>query len=446
MKSLIYDMSIFKPYDIRGIYPNEINEKIAYKIAKACARYFKGNNALIGGDGRISTPLLKKGIIDGLLEEGVNVYDLGTISTSTFNFIISSGNFDFGLQVTASHNPKEFNGIKIYDKIGNCIGIGMGLEKIEEIFKTINVEDVKRNGKLIDASEMKNLHKKFLEDFIESFDKRICIDYSNGCGSIVFSDVIKNRINAIEINKEIDGNFPSHPPEPTEENLKKLSELVKENNCSLGIAFDGDADRIVFLDENGKLIRGDRILYIFSKFLKPKKVVYEVSFPPLFRNMLEKLGIKYVESKVGRVYIINEMRKENADIGGEISSHFYFKATNFMEDAFYAFVLMIKILKKEEKRISELLEEYTEFPHENFKINVPEDKKYHIVEKLKEEVSKEFETITIDGVKVILDDKNWFLIRASNTEPVIRVYVEGESKEKLDENKKIVENFIKKFI
>ncbi|MFZ8829946.1 MAG: hypothetical protein ACO2OO_00625, partial [Candidatus Aenigmatarchaeota archaeon] len=270
-------MGIFKPYDIRGIYPNEINEKIAYKIAKACARYFNGNNALIGGDGRISTPLLKKGIIDGLLEEGVNVYDLGIISTSTFNFIISRGNFDFGLQITASHNPKEFNGIKVYDGLGNTIGIDFGLKKIEEIFNAMNIDNKKKNGKYIDASEMKNLHKKFLEDFIESFDQKICIDYSNGCGSIVFSDVIKNRINAIEINKEIDGNFPAHPPEPTEENLKKLSELVKENNCSLGIAFDGDADRIVFLDENGKLIRGDRILYIFSKFIKPKKVVYEVS-------------------------------------------------------------------------------------------------------------------------------------------------------------------------
>jgi phosphomannomutase len=446
MKTLIYDMSIFKAYDIRGIYPNEINEKIAYKIARACARYFKGNNALIGGDGRISTPTLKKGLIDGLLEEGVDVYDLGIISTSTFNFIISRGNFDFGLQVTASHNPKEFNGIKVYDGLGNTIGIDFGLKKIEEIFNAMNIDNKEKDGKYIDASEMKNLHKEFLEDFIESFDQKICIDYSNGCGSIVFSDVIKNRIKAIEINKDIDGNFPAHPPEPTEENLKKLSELVKENNCSLGIAFDGDADRIAFLDENGKLIRGDRILYIFSKFLKPKKVVYEVSFPPLFKSMIEKLGIKYVESKVGRVYIINEMRKENADIGGEVSSHFYFKATNFMEDAFYAFALMIKILKKENKKISELLEEYPEFPHESFKISVPEDKKYHIVEKLKEEISKEFETITIDGVKVILDDKNWFLIRASNTEPVIRVYVEGESKEKLDKNKEIVYNFIKKFI
>jgi len=439
-------MSIFKPYDIRGIYPNEINEKVAYKIAKACARYFKGKSVLVGGDGRLSTPSLKKAIVDGLLEEGMNVYDLNIVSTSTFNFLISKGKFDFGLQVTASHNPKEFNGIKVYDGLGNTIGIGFGLEKIEEIFKTINHENKNKNGKYIDALEMKNLHKKFLENFVERFDQKICIDYSSGCGSIVFSDVIKNRINVVEINKEIDGNFPSHPPEPSEENLKELSKFIRENNCSLGVAFDGDADRIVFLDENGKAIRGDKILYIFSKFLKPKKVVYEVSFPPLFGNILKRLGIKYVESKVGRVYIINEMRKTNADIGGEISSHFYFKTTNFMEDAFYAFLLMIKILKKEGKKISELSEEYPELPHENFKISVPEERKYQIVEKLKEEISKEFETITIDGVKVILDEKNWFLIRASNTEPIIRVYVEGENKEKLNENKKLVENFINKFI
>jgi phosphomannomutase len=439
-------MGIFKPYDIRGVYPSEINEKVFYKIAKACAQYFEGEKALVGGDGRLSTPLLKKAIIESLLEEGKEVYDLGIVSTSTFNFIVSTGKFDFGLQVTASHNPKEFNGIKIYDNLGNSIGLGFGLEKIEEIYNTIKEEKKNGKGKYFDASEMKLMHKKFLEKFLEDFDQKICIDYSNGCGSIVFSDIIEGKIKAIELNKKIDGNFPAHQPEPTEENLKELSKKVKENNCAFGVAFDGDADRIVFLDENGNLIKGDRALFLFSKFLKPKKVIYEVSFPPLFKKILKNLGVNGIESKVGRSYIINGMRKENADIGGEISSHFYFKSTNFMEDAFYAFVLMLRILKNENKKISELIKEYPEFPSESIKINVPEEKKYLLVEKLKEEISKEFETITIDGIKVILSEKDWFLIRASNTEPAIRVYIEGETKDKLNENKKLVESFVKKLM
>jgi phosphomannomutase len=439
-------MSIFKPYDIRGIYPTEINEEVVYRIAKACARYFKGKSVLVGGDGRLSTPSLKKAIIDGLLEEGADVYDLGIVSTSTFNFLISKGKFDFGLQVTASHNPKEFNGIKIYDSFGNSIGIGFGLEKIEEIFKKLGVEKKAKKGKYIDASEMKNQHKEFLQTYLEAFDQKICIDYSNGCGSIVFSDVIKDRIATIEINKEIDGNFPAHLPEPVRENLEELSKIVKEEKCALGVAFDGDADRIVFLDENGKMIRGDRILFLFSRFLTPKKVVYEASFPPFFKNMLRSMNIEGIESKVGRTFIINEMRRNNADIGGEISSHFYFKATNFIEDAFYAFLLMIKILKKERKNISQLLVDYPEFPHEVLKVNVTDEMKYQIVEKIKEEISKEFKVFSLDGVKVILDEKNWFLIRASNTEPIIRVYIEGESKEKLEKSKRIVESFLNKFI
>lgn len=439
-------MGIFKAYDIRGIYPTEINEENFYKIAKACVKYFGGKKVLVGGDGRLSTPSLKKSLIDGLLEENMEVYDLGLVSTSTFNFIISTGAFDFGLQITASHNPKEFNGLKVYDKLGNSIGIGYGLEKIEEIFKNIGNERKMKSGKLIEAYEMKSLHKEFLERSAEAFEKGVCIDYSNGCGSIVFSDVISGKIKATEINKEIDGRFPSHPPEPTEENLKEVIRLVKEKRCAFGAAFDGDADRIVFIDETGKVVRGDKILYLLSKFLNAKKVVYEISFPPLFRIKMQEVGVEAIETKVGRTYIINEMRKSQADVGGEVSSHFYFKETNFMEDAFYTFLLVTKILNKENKTITELLKDYPDFPHETLKINVPEEKKYQIVENIRMEVEKEFETISVDGVKVIIDEKNWFLIRASNTEPLIRVYMEGETLESLDKIRKIAMSFINRFI
>jgi phosphomannomutase len=439
-------MGIFKPYDIRGVYPTEINEKIFYKIARSCVRYFGGRKVLIGGDGRLSTPSLKKALIEGLIDEGMEVYDLGLVPTSTFNFLISSGKFDFGLQVTASHNPKEFNGIKVYDNVGNSIGIGYGLEKIEEIFKNFSDDSKTKKGVYIDASEMKLEHKKFLEKNLETFDKKVCIDYSNGCGSIVFSDLIRGKIDAMEVNKEVDGNFPSHPPEPNEENLRNFTRLIKENECVFGAAFDGDADRIVFVDENGKIIRGDKILYLLSKFLKAKKIVHEVSFPPFFKKMMREIGSEVIETRVGRTYIINEMRNNKADVGGEISSHFYFKETNFMEDAFYTFLIAIKILKKEKKTFGELLKDYPDLPSKNLKIEVPEEKKYQIVENIRKELKDKFDIISIDGVKVIINEKNWFLIRASNTEPVIRVYIEGENQEKLREVEKLITSFINRFI
>jgi phosphomannomutase len=439
-------MGIFKPYDIRGVYPREINEKIFYKMARACVKYFGGRKVLVGGDGRLSTPSLKRVLIEGLLNEGMEVYDLGLVSTSTFNFLISSKKFDFGLQVTASHNPKEFNGVKVYDNIGNSIGIGYGLEKIEEIFNRTGDERATKRGTYINSSELKIEHKKFLEKNIETFDKKVCVDYSNGCGSVIFSDVISRKINAIEINKEIDGSFPSHPPEPTEENLKELIKLVKEYGCVFGAAFDGDADRIVFVDENGKIVRGDKILYLLSKFLKVKKVVHEISFPPLFKAKIQEIGAEAVETKVGRVHIINEMRNSNADVGGEISSHFYFKETNFMDDAFYTFLLVVKILKREKNGLVELLKEYPEFPHRTIKVNVSDEKKYQIVENIRKELESKFNVILLDGVKVVFNEKDWFLIRASNTEPIIRVYIEGENQEKVKELERFVIGTINKFI
>ncbi|MGB9675379.1 MAG: hypothetical protein ACPLYW_02145 [Candidatus Nanoarchaeia archaeon] len=435
-------MSIFKAYDIRGIYPSEINEKIAYRIAQACGKYFAGEKVLVGGDCRLSTPLIKKAVIEGLLDEGLDVYDLGMVSTSTFNFLISKNKFDFGLQITASHNPKEYNGIKVYDSVGNTVGFDFGLEKIEKIFKKIKQEEKKRKkGEYIDAKSLIEQHRKFLEKFLEKFEEKVAIDYSNGCGSIIFSELIK-EINAIELNKEMDGNFPSHPPEPTKENLTYLQEVVKREKCSFGAAFDGDADRIVFLDEKGNVLRGDQILFLFSKFLKPKKVVFEVSFPIIFKEELKKMKIECFESKVGRD-MMNEMKKRDADLGGEISSHFYFKETNFLEDAFLTFFKFMQILKRERKNVSELIKEYFVGISQSYKLKVKDEEKFDIVEKIKEELAKDYEVITIDGVKVILDEKNWFLIRASNTEPIIRIFIEGENEEKLKENKKIVEKYLK---
>ncbi|MEM5815028.1 MAG: hypothetical protein QXD89_00885 [Candidatus Aenigmatarchaeota archaeon] len=438
-------MSIFKPYDIRGIYPNEINEEIFYKIARVCVEYFRGEKVLVGCDGRVSSLSLKKATIQGLVDEGVEAYDLNLVSTSTFNFLISKRKFDFGIQITASHNPAEYNGMKIYDKNGKTLGLGSGLEKIEELFKKLQWKE-KKKGKIITAEYLKEKHKNFLMKNAVKIKQKFLVDFSNGVGSIVFIDVLKGiKQDFLYINEKIDGKFPSHPPEPNEQSLSKLSSLIKEKKLDFGIAFDGDADRIVFMDENGKLLRGDQILFILAKYLKPKKVVYEVSFPPVFKKLLEDMKIEGIETRVGRSFIIETMRKNKANLGGEISSHFYFKKTNYMEDAFYTFFLIAKILKKERKKISEILSEYKIGKSMNYKFPIDDSKKYILVEKLKSELRKKFKIIDIDGVKVIISKSDWFLIRASNTEPLIRIYIESLNEEKIKEYKKMIDNLIQKF-
>jgi len=438
-------LSIFKQYDIRGVYPKEINEKIFYKLAKACSKYFEGKTALIGCDGRLSSLNLKNSVIQALLDDGIEVYDVGLVSTSTFNFLISLKKFDFGIQITASHNPKDYNGMKIYDNNGNSIGLGFGLEKIKEIFENEKFNRNKIGGKLVNGDFLKKLHIDFLIKKAVKSDVKFALDFSNGVGSIVLKEVLNNNYNFISINEKIDGNFPSHSPEPSEESLSELRNIVKIKNLDFGACFDGDADRIVFVDDEGNVIRGDQILYLFSYHLNAKKIVCEVSFPPKFSKFLKSLGKEIYETKVGRTFIINKMREVDADVGGEISSHFYFKETNFMEDAFYSLLILISILEKEKKKLSEVLKDYTLGKFINYKIEVDEDKKYTIIEKLKDNFRKDYEVLEIDGIKVIISDEDWFLIRASNTEPVIRIYIESLEEKKIEEYRKIIDNYIKSF-
>ncbi|MCS7093738.1 MAG: hypothetical protein RMJ18_00955 [Candidatus Aenigmarchaeota archaeon] len=436
--------NIFKTYDIRGIYLKEIDELVFYKIARSCAVYFNGKKVLVGCDGRLSSKSLKSSVIQGLLDDGMEVYDLDLVSTSTFNFLISKGDFDFGLHITASHNPKEYNGLKIYDKFGVSIGLGFGLEKIKEIFEKEKFTH-KKTGRLIKADDLKEEHKKFLAGKIFSTDKKFAVDFSNGVGSIIFMEILKEiGAECIILNENIDGNFPSHSPEPTEQSLSKLIEIVKSKKLDFGVAFDGDADRIVFIDENGRLLRGDQILYLLVKYLKPKKVVFEASFPPFFKKILQSMNVNSIETKVGRSFIINEMKKSGSDLGGEMSNHFYFKETNFMDDAFYTFLIVLKILEEEKKNLGEILKEYEVGNFLSYKIEVADEKKYQLVEKIKEEVKKKYDVVEVDGVKVVLSEKDWFLIRASNTEPVLKVLIESSKKETIEKYKELIDGLVKK--
>ncbi|MBU5575335.1 MAG: hypothetical protein QXY18_06205 [Nitrososphaerota archaeon] len=431
-------MSIFKAYDIRGKYPEEVNEEIFSKIAKTCIKLFKPKKVLIGRDGRMGSESLANSLINTFLFYGVNVCFLGEVSTSTFNFAMINGNFDLHLQVTASHNPKEYNGLKIYDKFKNLIILNEN-EIIDNLEISLN-----EKGKLEDGSYYKNKHLFFLKEKSNFKNLKFAVDFSNGVGSIVFYDLIKNE-NCIILNKNIDGNFPCHEPEPNKENLKELSKVIKENKLDFGIAFDGDADRIVFLDENGEIIDGELISYIFIKYLNPKKFVYEVSFSEFFKEELKKRKIVGLETAVGRT-LLNKVKQENADIGAERSNHFYFKECNYLEDAFYTFIKISNILFLENKKISELYSDYPKIFFENCKIKINENNKKEIINTI-EEYSKKYKTEKLDGIKFIFDDLSTCLIRFSNTEPILRISISGklENFSKIKEFTNEIISLIEKF-
>ncbi len=414
-------MSIFKSYDIRGIYPKEINEDIFKKIAKSIITFFKDvRKVIIGNDCRISSNSLKESIISALSNYNLKIYDVGLISTSTFNFLVKK--FDLGLMITASHNPKEYNGLKVYYK-GNEIGYENGLNEVEKIFNSEKFFEENKKAKIINAEKLKERHLRFLLRKGKNLkDLKVAVDFSNGCANVIFKDFLNSlKIEKIYLNDKIDGNFPAHDPEPNEKTLKELIEIVKKENCDFGVGFDGDADRIVFVKD--RIIRADELAFFLSKVYKYKKIVVDFSFPEKFKKYFN------VEvSKVGRTNVLKKAKEVEADAAFEMSGHVYLKEIGFFEDVFYVFIKFAKKYKKFEK----VLKEYEKPNILQLKLPIFD------VESLKEKIKNFGKIVELDGFKFIIDENNEFIIRKSQTEPIVRLTI--YYKDKLEEIKEILKS------
>ena len=412
-------MSIFKSYDIRGIYPKEINEDIFKKIAKSIITFFRDvRKVIVGNDCRISSNSLKESIISALSNYNLKIYDVGLVSTSTFNFLVKK--FDLGLMITASHNPKEYNGLKVYYK-GNEIGYDNGLNEVEKIFNSEKFFEENKKAKIIDAENLKERHLKFLLRKGKNLkDLKVAVDFSNGCANVIFKDFLNSlKIEKIYLNDKIDGNFPAHDPEPNEKTLKELIEVVKKENCDFGVGFDGDADRIAFVKD--RIIRADELAFFLSKVYKYKKIVIDFSFPEKFKKYFN------VEvSKVGRTNVLKKAKEVDADAAFEMSGHVYLKEIGFFEDVFYVFIKFAKKYKKFEK----LLKEYEKPNILQLKFPIFD------VESLKEKIKNFGKIVELDGFKFIIDEDNEFIIRKSQTEPIVRLTI--YYKDKLEEIKEIL--------
>ena len=431
-------MSIFKAYDIRGIYPEQLNEEIAYKIGRAFVEFLKCKNVVVGRDMRISSDSLFDALTNGITDQGADVIDIGLSTTPMLYFTVANYGFDSGLMVTASHNPKEYNGLKFTREKAIPIGEDTGIKEIEKLVEKNDFEKYEK-GRII--------KKDILEDYVDfvlSFvdvkkikPLKVVMDASNGMAGMIVPKVFeKIGIDIIPMYFELDGSFPNHQSNPLIlENRKDIMKRVVDENADLGIAWDGDADRCFFIDNNGKFLQGDFITgFLAEEMLKkyPKSMVlYDLRASWFVKDIIEKNNGRSRMCRVGHSFFKQYMRDEDAVFAGEVTGHYYYKYKDFYTDnGMIPALQILELISKKGKNFSEILKP-TEKYFISGEINSKVSDKEAVIEKLEQEFS-DGKISHMDGVSV--DYNDWhFNVRPSNTEPLIRLNLEAKTKEKMEE-------------
>ena len=436
--------NIFREYDIRGIYPTEIDEDIAYTIGLSYGSYLQKKlgkkECIVGQDNRVSSPSICDALIKGITESGCNVINLG-LCTTPMNYYYRFKINMLGIQVTASHNPKEYNGFKFsFDPLSNARG-----DMIYD-FRCFTAQKDFLNGVgKVENIDITEEYTTYLRNNLNMGKRRlkIVIDPGNGTASDFVKDIHEDlNLDITYINAESDGTFPSHHPDPNEEkNMEQLREKVLELKADVGIGYDGDADRVGFIDELGNFILPEKFMIIIARDLKDiiknKELLYDIKCTKSLEDELVRLGITPYEYRTGGSHTQAETLRRELCFGGEYSGHLYFNDRIFGNSCgMYAGLRLLEILSKTDKSFSELFEginHYESTPE--IRIECPEDKKFAIPEVIKQYcIEKNYTINDIDGVKVKFDD-GWALVRASNTAPQLTIRYEAKTNSRLEELK-----------
>jgi len=451
------DESIFKAYDIRGRYPEQINEDLVYKIGRAYSTFLSKENSqkklniVVSSDMRLSSPSLKKNLIEGIIDSGFNVIDIGLATTPTFYFAVAFYGYDGGLQVSASHNPKEYNGLKMVRKRSFPISGEGGIYEIRDIVKNesfIRVsstkgEIIKKEGVL--EMEVKEESKGINLEKIKPF--KIAIDAANSMGAVDIKEIFKSLpCEVVEMNFELDGTFPVHQADPLKrENMKFVQDKVLKVEADLGISIDGDGDRYFFVDEKGEtipqsILRG-LMAQIAIKENPSSTVCYDIRPGKITKDMIEEVGGKAVVTKVGHSLIKEKMIELDAVFGGESSGHFFYK---FDFGTFEAPTTLIRkflvYISEQNKPLSEIVKPYKKYFHSG-EINTEVEDKEGKMKEIAERYS-DGKISHLDGVTIEYPDY-WFTVRPSNTEPLLRFIIEARTKEKMEQKRDEIINIIK---
>ena len=432
-------MSIFKAYDIRGTYPDQVDERIAFDIGAAMVRFLGAKRLVVGRDMRTMAPSVQDAVIEGMLSQGCDVVDIGLASTPMGYYAIGKIPCDGGLVVTASHNPKQYIGFKLCRKEARPMSADTGIKDIERMVKAGGMQPAAKAGK----RDFVDVKKDFV-DHIANFAKGIkpisvVVDYANGMGAhespAIFAKIPGLQVEALY--PELDGTFPNHEANPLKEsNLDDLRRAVKARKATLGLSFDGDADRCAFVDEEGRTVHADLITVILARGMLQrhpgKGIIYDLRSSKVVPEEIVKLGGRPVRERVGHSFMKETMRRTDCIGGGELSGHFYFAENYYTDCGVLAAILVLNQLSQEGKTLKQAadpLRKYFGTGEVNFKVA---DK-----DALMKAVEAKYADATIDhldGVTVTYPTW-WVNVRPSNTEPFLRMCLEADTKQLMEQKR-----------
>ncbi len=438
---------IFRAYDVRGVYGETLTPEISMKIGKAFGTFLpEQEKIVVGRDVRLNGPVLKTALLSGLMSTGHSCLDVGMVSTPVLYFSTIYREKCAGVMLTASHNPPEYNGFK-FCRAGLSYSYETGIGEIERLV----MEQEFRGSKWDTAgqTEFREILPDYIDDLVAriSLERKLKVIVDVGNGSCGFIKEVLERIgcNLEVLFPEPDGRFPNHIPNPLQdETLDTLRERVVKTGADIGIAFDGDGDRVGFVDEQGGIIRSDVALMIFARDVLARHPGSKVVINPLCSRALaehiEAKGGIPVMSRVGHSYIHEKLLEEDAVLAGEISGHFYFAKDHYgYDDGVFSGLKMIELLSKTPETLSETVSTLPSYPSSpEIRIHCPEDRKFLVVDELKDRFQKKgMKVIDIDGARVEFET-GWGLVRASNTEPALVLRFEGDTVEDLEEIRKSI--------
>ncbi|NTW26843.1 MAG: phosphomannomutase/phosphoglucomutase [Candidatus Moranbacteria bacterium] len=448
--------NIFKAYDIRGIYPTEINELDVYKIATSLCQFLKPTELVVGCDVRLSSPALKKAAIKAITDQGIRVIDVGEISTDMLYFSVANYGYAGGITLTASHNPGEYNGMKIVREQSKPISGDTGIYDIRDMAFALDVDPVVLDGEinesLVEKKDILNDYAEKIQSFADfsKFKKfKIVANPNFGVGGRALTKILEGtKLDIVKINYEPDGNFPKGRPDPLiPTNREEISKLVVETGADFGVAWDADADRCFFFTEKGEFIEGYFITALLAKiFLDRKngeKILHDTRLTWAIEDIASQNGGTNVPTKAGHAFIKERMRQENAVFGGEMSAHYYFRDYFFCDCGMIPLVMILEFLSKQEKPFSQIIQEmFWDTYHVSGEINNEVADVSAVIEKIRfkyiaqSSKSDLQDGVSLDFIDTTNDLNNWrFNVRGSNTEPLIRLNVEAKNNKLMEEKR-----------
>jgi phosphomannomutase len=436
----VLDPTVFKAYDVRGIYGTELDEEGAYAIGRAYVEEFEPERIAVGRDMRVHAPEMAAAVIAGAAAGGADVVDIGMVGTEMLYFAVAELGLDGGIAVTASHNPKEYTGMKIVRRGALPVGGESGLLQVRD--RALALTDTPQ-GQSLGQVRTEDVYPAFVERVLSFIDVasvkplRVVIDAANGMAGAMLPPVLERLpVHAVTWYFEPDGTFPNHEPNPLlPENREFIVRQTHETGADLGVAYDGDADRCFFVDDTGEFVPGDFVTALLAESILEKepgaKVIYDVRASWAVPETIERGGGIPLVNRVGHAYIKHRMREVDAVFAGEVSGHYYFRDFSQADSGVVPFLLMLELISKRGRKLSEILEPYRSRYFITGEINTPVSDVAVKLRELEERFGPEGTVSHLDGVSIVARDWH-FNVRPSNTEPLLRLNLEARSRELME--------------